>query len=139
MRVPDTHGATQALVGPAWDTVAGTAHGLSRLLGSAGAGAVTAAPGQMKSLLARVLSLLDQLPSISGELEVLVQEVHAQRLSLQAMQAELKALDAQLEVLEKSLAPVSAWSHQMSGLRTSLDELLAEKPGASGSTSRRQQ
>lgn len=126
MHLPDPRDVTQALVGPAWDTMAGTAHGLSRLLGSVGAGAVDAAPVQVKSLLAGVLSLLDQLPSISGELDVLVQEVHAQRLSLQAMQAELNALDAQLEVLEKALVPFSAWSHQMSVLRTALDELLAE-------------
>lgn len=126
MHAPDTRNVTQALVGSAWDTVAGTARGLSRLLGSAGAGAVTAAPVQVKSLLAGVLTLLDQLPSITGELEVLMQEVHAQRLSLQAVQAELEALDSQLAVLEKSLAPVSAWSHQMSRLRASLIDLLAE-------------
>jgi septal ring factor EnvC (AmiA/AmiB activator) len=132
MHVPDTKDVTQALVGSAWDTVAGTAHGLSRFLGSAGAGAVTAAPVQVKSLLAGVLTLLDQLPSITGELEVLVQEVHAQRLSLQAIQAQLEALDTQLAVLEKSLAPVSAWSHQMSRLRASLTDLLAETQDGSG-------
>ena len=131
-RVTGTNEVREGVVGPAWEALSGSARGLTRMLGSAGAGAVVATPAPLRSLLAGVLTSLDQLPSATGELDVLMAEVHAQRLSLQAMQAELDALDRQLEVLERSLAPVSALSHQMSRLRTSLDELLAETQDESG-------
>lgn len=132
MRMTETHDLKEGLVWPAWEALSGSARGLTRLVGAAGTGAVSATPAPMRSLLAGVLTSLDQLPSATGELEVLMSEVHAQRLGLQAMQAELDALDRQLEVLERSLAPISALGHQISRLRTSLDDLLTETPDASG-------
>lgn len=120
-----THDVKEGLVGPAWDALAGGARGLTRMLGSAGTGAVSATPVPLRSMLAGVLTSIDQLPSVTAQLEVLMSEVHAQRLSLQAMEAELDALDRQLEVLERALAPASALGHQMSRLRTSLDDVLA--------------
>lgn len=128
----ETHDVKEGLVGPAWDALSGSARGLTRLLGSAGTGAMSATPAPVRSLLAGVLTSLDQLPSATGELEVLMAEVHAQRLGLQAMQAELGALDRQLEVLERSLAPLAALSQQIRRLRTSLDDVLAETPDEPG-------
>lgn len=128
----DTHDLKEGLVGPAWDALSGGARGLTRLLGSAGTGAVSVTPAPVRSMLAGVLTALDQLPSAAGELEVLVAEVHAQRLGLQAMQAELGALDRQLEVLERSLAPISALGQQIRRLRASLEDLLGETPDESG-------
>lgn len=122
----ETHDLKEGLVGPAWGALSGGARGLTRLLGSAGTGAVSVTPAPVRSLLTGVLTSLDQLPSATGELEVLMAEVHAQRLSLQAMRAELDALDRQLAVLERSLVPISALGQQIRRLRTSLEDLLAE-------------
>lgn len=135
----ETHALKEGLVGPAWEALSGSARGLTRLLGSAGAGAVSATPSPLRTLLAGVLTSLEQLPSATGELEVLMAEVRAQRLGLQAMQAELDALDRQLEVLERSLAPLSALGHQIARLRMSLDELLVETPDGSEEPARNDQ
>ena len=54
----ETHAVKEALVGPAWDALSGSARGLTRLLGSAGTGAVSATPAPVRSMLAGVLTFI---------------------------------------------------------------------------------
>lgn len=108
--------------GPGW------ARGMSRRLASAGGSAVGVTPQPLRHALAGMARSMDQLPSVAAQVDALLQQVHAQRLGLQAVQAELAALDSQLAVLEHSLAPVAAWGHQTSRLRTSLADALDQVP-----------
>lgn len=102
--------------------------GMARRLASAGGSVVGVTPQPLRHALATMARSVDQLPSVAAQVDVLLQEVHAQRLGLQAVQAELAALDSQLAVLEHSLAPVAAWGHQTSRLRTSLADALEQLP-----------
>lgn len=106
----------------------GWARGMTRRLASAGGSVVGVTPSPLRHALATMARSVDQLPSVAAQVDVLLQEVHAQRLALQAVQAELAALDSQLAVLEHSLAPVAAWGHQTSRLRTSLADALEQLP-----------
>ncbi|KRF34124.1 hypothetical protein [Nocardioides sp. Soil805] len=94
--------------------------GATRRLAAAGMAAPVVATRPLRHALAMAVRSLDELPSVGEQLDVLMAEVHAQRLGLQSVQAQLAALDTQLALLERSLAPVSAWTHQSQNLRRSL-------------------
>lgn len=98
--------------------------GVTRRLATAGVAVATLAPRPWRQALGSFARAVDELPSMAEQLDVLMAEVHAQRLGLQSVEAELAALDSQLAVLERSLAPVSAWTHQSAQLRSSLTELV---------------
>jgi hypothetical protein len=100
----------------------------TRRLSAAGIAVPAVATRPLRHALAMAVRSLDELPSVAEQLDVLMAEVHAQRLGLQSVEAELAALDTQLALLERSLAPVSAWTHQSQHLRRSLVRALDVLP-----------
>ena len=89
-----------------------------------GAGAQAVVPESVLSSATRMLASMrdavESAPQIGAELEIVLKEVHAKRLTIQAITAELAVLDDQLEILERSLAPLQAWSTQLSKVQHTL-------------------
>ncbi len=106
----------------------GQVRGLTRRLATTSIAVAAVAPGPLRHVLAMFARTVDELPSVAEQLDVLMAEVHAQRLGLQSVEAELAALDSQLAVLERSLAPVSAWTHQTARLRSGLADMWEPLP-----------